>query len=132
MNRVGMLMASARTWWQGRASRGRLASLAPEAEKTLRELMAEQGLDENGRKLESTGAQRAAVICSVEFSYDCANGSPGHTVLKVVRLDAKAFHGFSPQTGEMLSFPWSRVRGLMRLVDSGEMLEPKDVIAQYC
>lgn len=126
MNRVAMLLGDARNWWQGRIGR----AWPRASDKTLRELMAEQGLDENGRKLEQTPESR--VICVVEFSYDGPNGSPGHTVLQVVRLDAKVFHGSSLQTGEMLSFAWSRVRGLVRLVDSGEMVEPRDVVARYC
>ncbi|SDS40564.1 hypothetical protein [Pseudomonas oryzae] len=136
MNRVAMLVGNARNWWQRRFGGARSTGLRWAPDKTLKELMAEQGLDENGRKRDpspippQTGPQND-VICIVEFSYDGANGSPGHTVLGVVRLDDRAFHGLCPRSGEMLSFPWSKVRGLVRLVDSGEMIEPRDVVARY-
>ncbi|MCQ4347820.1 hypothetical protein NGA35_10460 [Pseudomonas stutzeri] len=107
------------------------------AEKTLRELMAERGLDENGRKLASVPLPSQPVVAvaamfTIEFSYDSPGGVVAHARVGVTTLDAHAFHGFLDEESGVRVFAWGRVRGLVRLVDTEEMVEPREVIARYC
>ncbi len=137
MNRMQTLAGAAKSWWQGKARRGNAQSAQGEQEKTLKDLMAELGCDENGRKAAPEPSEQkhpgraSKVIFVVEFSYDNPNGSPSHRQVSVVDLNGLNFHGYCHQGNEIQSFSWGKVRGLIKMVDSGEMMGPNEVIARH-
>ena len=105
-------------------------------EKTLRELMAEQGLDENGRTLAAAvpeqrpGSPRQAAPTTIfvaEFTY--ANS---HLLtVNVVDLGSQGFRGHCQQSGKLELFALNKVRGLIKIVDTGEMLTPDEMVERY-
>jgi hypothetical protein len=124
----------ARTWWQrlnwhaGTAPAGR--------EKTLRELMAERGLDENGRRLATAAREpkplpprqaEPKVIFVAEFTYDAAHLQ----TVSVVDLSRQELHGRCHQSGKLELFSLNKVRGLIKIVDSGEMLTSSELVDRY-
>lgn len=117
-------------------------------EKTLRELMAERGLNEFGRQgtaasAPSSGARAepaqggpepeppvqagARVKFVTEFSYD----PPGVQRVSVIALNNREFKGYCEGSSELRTFSWGKVRGLMRIIGSGEMLSPYEVYDYY-
>ena len=134
MKQVMALVGGVKRWWQGRQGP---AARAPAQEKTLRDLMAEQGCDASGRKADPlpAGRQHAtpgqAAIFVAEFSYGNADGSACQRRVCVVGLNDGGFHGGCHPDNCIQAFSWNRVRGLMKIVDSGEMLGPKEVMARY-
>lgn len=113
-------------------------------EKTLRELMAEQGRNEFGRTAAASTARPAAVIREAtpaalqdigeqkvrfvtEFSYD----KPGTMRVAVVALNNREFQGVVEGDGHLQTFSWGKVRGLMKIVDTGEMLSPYEAYDFY-
>ncbi|MCM2320000.1 MAG: hypothetical protein NDI93_11840 [Pseudomonas sp.] len=123
-----------RIWWQ------RLnwhAQTAPTGrEKTLRELMAERGLDENGRTLATAAREQKPVpprpvvskaIFVAEFTYDAAH----LLTVSVVDLSGQELRGRCHQSGKLELFSLNKVRGLIKIVDSGEMLTPSELVDRY-
>lgn len=113
-------------------------------EKTLRELMAEQGRNEFGRTAAASTARPAAVIREAtpaalqdigeqkvlfvtEFSYD----KPGTMRVAVVALNNREFRGVAEGEDQVGTWSWGRVRGLMKVVDTGEMLSPYEMYDFY-
>lgn len=105
-------------------------------EKTLSELMAERGLNEFGRtgaassalakpKQPSLAERKVKFVC--EFSYDI----PGMLRVSVVELNNREFRGYCDGSDEIQSFSWGKVRGLMKIVDNGEMLSPYEAFDRY-
>ncbi|MBV2132895.1 hypothetical protein KRX52_08790 [Pseudomonas sp. MAP12] len=137
MNRMLSLAGVAKSWWQDKLGRGNTGGAPAGQEKTLKDLMAEQGRDENGRKAALQPAeqkrpdQTSQVIFVAEFSYDNSNGLPSHRRVSVVGLNGLSFHGYCQQGSELQSFCWSKVRGLMKMVDSGEMMATDEVLARH-
>jgi len=130
------LAVTTQTWWQ------RLnwhAQTAPTVrEKTLRELMAERGLDENGRTLAAAAAARepkpvppqpmvSKAIFVAEFTYDAAH----LLTVSVVDLSRRELRGRCHQSGKLELFALNKVRGLIKIVDSGEMLTPSELVDRY-
>lgn len=128
------LAEATKTWWQ------RLnwnAATAPAVrEKTLRELMAEQGRDENGRMLASAAPERqpepprqvvAKAIFVAEFTYDASH----LLTVSVVDLSSQELRGRCHRSGRMARFSLSKVRGLIKIVETGEMLTPAEVLDRY-
>lgn len=122
------------TWWQ-RLNRG-AASAPAVREKTLRELMAELGRDENGRPLASAAAERqpepptlavSKPILVAEFTYE---GTHLLTV-SVVDLSSREFRGRCHQSGRLERFSLNKVRGLIKIVGTGEMLTPSELFDRY-
>ncbi|MCM2330917.1 MAG: hypothetical protein NDI70_06445 [Pseudomonas sagittaria] len=105
-------------------------------EKTLRELMAEQGLDENGRPLAAAVPEQKplaprqaapATIFVAEFTY-----ADSHLLtVSVVDLGSQTFRGHCQQSGKLELFALNKVRGLIKIVDSGEMLTPAEMVDRY-
>lgn len=105
-------------------------------EPTLRELMAKRGLNEFGRTGATTPAlaqqkqpslAEHTVMFVTEFSYD----TPSQLRVSVVALNSREFHGFCHENDKLQSFSWGKVRGLMRIVDSGEMLSPYEAFDKF-
>lgn len=112
-------------------------------EKTLSELMAEQGRNEFGRvapagaqptpvftlksELSPQGFSGQKVLFVTEVSYD----KPGQLRVGVVGLNNREFRGVVDGEDEVRTFSWGKVRGLMRIVDTGEMLSPYEVYDHY-
>lgn len=128
------LAEATKTWWQ------RLnwnAATAPALrEKTLRELMAEQGRDENGRMLASAALERPAEppkpvvsrpIFVAELTYDASH----LLTVSVVDLSSQELRGRCHQSGRMERFSLNKVRGLIKIVDTGEMLTPDEMLDRY-
>lgn len=105
-------------------------------EKTLRELMAEQGLDENGRtpapalpeqQTLSPRQVASAALFVAEFTY--ANS---HLLtVSVVELHSQELRGHCRQSGTLERFALNKVRGLIKIVDTGEMLTPDEMLDRY-
>lgn len=105
-------------------------------EKTLRDLMAEQGLDENGRTLATAVPEQTPVaprqvapstILVAEFTY-----TNSHLLtVSVADLDRLAFSGHCRQSGKLELFALNKVRGLIKIVDTGEMLSPAEMVDRY-
>ena len=105
-------------------------------EKTLRELMAEQGLDENGRTPAAAVPERKPMsprqtapttILVAEFTY--ANS---HLLtVSVVDVGSQDFRGHCQQSGKLELFALNKVRGLIKIVDTGEMLTPAEMVDRY-
>lgn len=105
-------------------------------EKTLRELMAEQGLDENGRTLATAAPEQKPVplqqvvskaIFVAEFTYDASH----LLTISVVDLSSQELRGRCHQSGKMEMFALRKVRGLIKIVDTGEMLTPSELVDRY-
>ncbi|MBV2132015.1 hypothetical protein KRX52_04280 [Pseudomonas sp. MAP12] len=113
-------------------------------EKTLRELMAEQGRNEFGRAAAVSVAQAAVVTRETvpvtlhgigrqkvrfvsEFSYD----KPGTIRAAVLTLNNREFQGVVEGEDQVSTWSWGKVRGLMKVVDTGEMLSPYEVYDLY-
>ncbi|MOA13088.1 hypothetical protein D3C78_1331200 [compost metagenome] len=105
-------------------------------EKTLRELMAERGLDENGRTLATAAREQRPVppqqvvskaIFVAEFTYDAAH----LLTVSVVDLSRQELRGRCHQSGKMELFALRKVRGLIKIVDTGEMLTPSELVDRY-
>lgn len=105
-------------------------------EKTLRELMAEQGLDENGRTLATTEPEQTPVsprqavpttILVAEFTYAKSN----LLTVSVADLNSQEFRGHCQQSGKLELFALNKVRGLIKIVDTGEMLTPAEMVDRY-
>lgn len=122
----------------------RIRRLFSRREKTLSELMAEQGRNEFGRTAAASVAQPAAVAREAvpaslqdiggqkvrfvtEFSYD----KPGTMRVAVVALDNREFQGVVEGGGHPQTFSWGKVRGLMKIIDTGEMLSPYEAYDFY-
>lgn len=104
-------------------------------EKTLGELMAERGLNEFGRTgqapaqaKQKTSSSSYTVKFVAEFS---SFEMPGNVRVSVVALDSREFQGFLEEGGELQAFSWGKVRGLMKIVDTGEMLSPYEAYDVY-
>lgn len=105
-------------------------------EMTLRELMAEQGLDENGRTLAPAVPERKPMsprqaepttIFVAEFTYDAAH----LLTVSVVDLNRRELRGHCQQSGKLELFSLNKVRGLIKIVDSGQMLTPSELVDRY-
>lgn len=117
--------------------------------KTLRELMAERGMDEYGRRTdhspqakpktirfaalpteqpETSGTRSRGTKFVARFSYGTYREP---LTVEVVEVKQWAFSGRSRLDNSWQSYSWSNVRGLIRVVDSGEMLTPIEVLDRY-
>lgn len=129
MGLVMTLARQAKTWLK------KDLTLFPK-EPTLRELMAKRGLNEFGRTGATTSSlapqkqpslDEYTVMFVTEFSYD----TPSQLRVSVVALNSREFHGFCHENNAFQSFSWGKVRGLMRIVDSGEMLSPYEAFDKF-
>lgn len=122
----------------------RIRRLFSRREKTLSELMAEQGRNEFGRAAAASVARPAAVtreatpvalqdigeqkvLFVTEFSYD----KPGLIRVAVLALNNREFRGVAEGEDQVGTWSWGRVRGLMKVVDTGEMLSPYEMYDFY-
>lgn len=109
--------------------------------KTLREMMAERGLDEFGRrKTQAAPAERAAppaaqpapqAGASARFVASFSYATLGQQTVEIEELNALEFRGRNRQDGRLHSYAWAKIRGLVKIVDSGEMLTPLEVLDRF-
>jgi predicted DNA-binding transcriptional regulator YafY len=108
------------------------AAAAPPS-KTLREQMAEKGLDALGRPAngsvgidlsigEAKALNESGCLCTVRFLYVDANGAYSERSVDVTDIDDFYFYGFCHLRHDFRQFAWDRVQEEMVMVSTGEVL----------
>lgn len=68
---------------------------------------------------------------AVKFVASFSYGTLGQQTVEVAALNPLEFRGHNRQDGRSRTYVWKRVRGLVKIVETGEMLTPLETLDRF-